>query len=430
MNNFHFTHCFKPKRQWHHYHDDKALVSEIFQAFDMGIKLQEIQAFTNVPANLLSKWKKKYEKDPKYRPGEQYGVWRRKFTIEQEQAVADFLRIQYILPGIVVKRKHLRALLFELWKSYDLENRSNINDEFSYHFVSDFCERNDLSFRKMRKKKRSELDPQEIQKFAKKYFKALNKYPPELILNMDETPWNFVFMRGQVLAERGKEEVDAQLPDDYRKSFTVIATITNAGTKHPPVFLAKGKTASCHQQFADMKTESCQYELWHSIGGNTNEECMLHYLQLVKSWVKDQSCALLLDRYKAHITPKVKNEAKQLDIKLIYIPTSGTDIYQPLDKKVFGVLKSMGQSSFDNFLWDNFRGLSKSEAADLFMSCWKRLSSIVIIDSWKFESTDSSDYSSDDENESSSESWEIKDEEDRDDPEPISLSLEGSKDTF
>ena len=426
MDKFHFTHSFKAKRQWQHYHDDSVLVSEIFQAFDMGMKLKAIEASTNVPANLLSKWRKKYRGDPQYRPGARYGVWRRKFTQEQEEAIADFLRIQYIIPGIVVKRKHLRTLLFELWKSYDPEKRAHLNDQFSYHFVSDFCERNDLSFRKMRKKKRSILNQQEVEKFAKQYFKAMSKYPPDLILNMDETPWNFVFMKGQVLAERGKEEVSAQLPEDYRKSFTVIATITNAGTKHPPIFFAQGKTSKSHQQFDEMKTEPHEYELWHSDGGHTNEDCMIHYLQLVKRWVHGRNCALILDRYKAHLTSKVKNEAKRCNIKLIYIPTSGTDEYQPLDRRVFGILKSMGQSSFDDFLWDNFRGLTKSEAADMFVSCWKRLSSNVICESWNFALNDSSDYSSD-EKEDSSENWEIESEEGMEDYERVLNDLEDDR---
>ena len=45
---------------------------------------------------------------------------------------------------------------------------------------------------------------------------------------LDETALNFVYKRGKVHALTGKEEVDAQLPDDIRKSFTAISTITAA----------------------------------------------------------------------------------------------------------------------------------------------------------------------------------------------------------
>ncbi|KAH0805810.1 Mobile element protein [Histomonas meleagridis] len=116
----------------------------------------------------------------------------------------------------------------------------------------------------MRKKKRSDLNEDEVAHFAKQYMKALLNTPPEYILNMDETPWNYVFRRGFVLAERGKEEVDAKLPDDYRKTFTVIATISRSGNKYPPLFLAKGTTNQCHKQFSQMVSSASKYELWHA----------------------------------------------------------------------------------------------------------------------------------------------------------------------
>ena len=90
----------------------------------------------------------------------------------------------------------------------------------------------------MRKKKRTEIDEGEVEEYATAYAKIFSLFPWNRILNMDETAWQFVYVRGQTLAERGTEEVDAQLPDDFRKSFTAIATITAAGGKLPPIFLA------------------------------------------------------------------------------------------------------------------------------------------------------------------------------------------------
>lgn len=370
---------------WTRYHEDTILVEEIFRAFDQGMKLKEIHEQTDVPANLLSRWRKKYKVNKSYRPGQQYGVWRRRFTPEQEQAVADFLKIQYIIPGIVVKRKHLCILLRELWKSFDLERRADINDSFSYHYVSDFCERNGLSFRRMRKKKRTEINQEEVSEFARLYLEVITKYHSDDILNMDETSWNYVFMRNQVLSIKGQEDVNAQLPDDYRKSFTVIATISRSGKKYPPVFIAQGTTNACHQQFSDIKTNSRKYEILHSKGGNTSESCMIEYLRLLRKWKGEDKCVLLCDRYRSHITKAVQEEAQKNNIELIFIPTSGTEKYQPLDIRVFGILKSIASSMFDDFLWDQSRGYSKSEAADMFLSCWRKLSKDAILKAWTFD---------------------------------------------
>ena len=49
---------------------------------------------------------------------------------------------------------------------------------------------------------------------------------------MDETSWHFVYARGQALAERKTEEVQARLPEEKRACFTIIATILADGTKN------------------------------------------------------------------------------------------------------------------------------------------------------------------------------------------------------
>ena len=414
-----FSHKFQRKRNWTRYHEDIVLVEEIFHAFDEGMKLTEIQNQTDVSANILTRWKKKYMANKSYRPGQQYGVWRRRFTKEQEEAVADFIRIQYIIPGLVIKRKQLCSLLLELWKSLD-PKRVNMNEPFSYHYVSDFCERNGLSFRNMRKKKRSEINQEEVNEFAKLYLNALMKYNSDDILNMDKTSWNYVFMRNQVLSIKGQEEVNAQLPDDYRRCFTVIATISRSGGKYPPVFIAQGKTNECHKQFGDMTSNPNKYEILHSNGGNTSESCMIEYLKLLRKWKGKDECVLLCDRYRSHITDAVKEEARKNKIELIFIPTSGTEKFQPLDIRVFGILKSIASSKFDDFLWDRFRGFTKSEAADLFLACWKKLPKEAILKAWTFEDiSEPDDKSIDDETDNifdeniiSENEWEEEEDED------------------
>lgn len=49
--------------------------------------------------------------------------------------------------------------------------------------------------------------------------------------------------------------------------------------------------------------------------------------------------ALVLDVYKTHRVESVKEFAKSLNIKLIFVPACGTGDYQPLDRRIFGILK-------------------------------------------------------------------------------------------
>lgn len=58
----------------------------------------------------------------------------------------------------------------------------------------------------MRKKKRSDIDPRDFKSCNKQMFKALQRYPKEFIFNMDETAWNFIYKRGEVVAKINEEK--------------------------------------------------------------------------------------------------------------------------------------------------------------------------------------------------------------------------------
>ena len=176
----------------------------------------------------------------------------------------------------------------------------------------------------------------------------------------------------------------------------MLCTISASGMKYPPLFLAKGKSPLCKKQFSDMESDNNDYELFYSPGGNTDENTMIYFLNLVHKWVNKQECALILDRYSSHITCSVVNHAKSLGIRLVYIPTSATEMFQPLDVRVFGAMKSKGSKEFNNFVLTNSRGFTKSEAADIFIKCWKSLSIELINKSWNlddvFEEENISDF--------------------------------------
>ena len=113
----------------------------------------------------------------------------------------------------------LHVNFFGVWKIFDLDTRGELTKNFfSNRFVDNFCRRNAFSF----EKKRSDID-KEIVQYELEFGKAFVTYPWHRILNMDETTWNFINVNGKVLAITGKEAANAQLPDDYHKSFIVIA---------------------------------------------------------------------------------------------------------------------------------------------------------------------------------------------------------------
>ena len=124
-----FSHQYHEKRKYRRYHQDHQLVDEVLKFFDehdeKEYTLVELGKSTNIDPKVLSKWRTAFKKDHSYRPGGRFGYHRRRFTRVQEIAIADLLRIQYVLPGVIVRRKHLREMFFDLWKSFDLESRGD-----------------------------------------------------------------------------------------------------------------------------------------------------------------------------------------------------------------------------------------------------------------------------------------------------------------
>ena len=121
LREMNFSHKYKETRKYRKYHQDNKLVDEIlafFSAHDESTyKICDLARETNVDANVLSKWRNKFKKDPEYRPGGRIGYHRRRFTDVQERAISDMLRIQYVFPGIIVRRKHLRNIFLKCGKA-------------------------------------------------------------------------------------------------------------------------------------------------------------------------------------------------------------------------------------------------------------------------------------------------------------------------
>jgi len=67
---------------------------------------------------------------------------------------------------------------------------------------------------------------------------------------------------------------------------------------------------------------------------------MENYLKWLHEKMDKKPFALVLDCFRAHIDEKVKKLANDLNIELIIVPACGTGIYQPLDRKIFGIVKA------------------------------------------------------------------------------------------
>ena len=92
----------------------------------------------------------------------------------------------------------------------------------------------------------------------------------------------------------------------------------------------------------------------------------------VSNWSDKQPCTLLLGCLKAHSTASVLKFAKDHFIELIFVPANGKSEYQPLDRRIFGILKSKLDSLSVSWI---FTGYERFEmiAKDL-VNIWTEIS--------------------------------------------------------
>ena len=91
-----------------------------------------------------------------------------------------------------------------------------------------------------------------------------------------------------------------------------------------------------------------------------------------------------MDVFKAHITPAAKQAAEDNNIKIHLIPAGMTDEYQPLDKRIFGPMKSHARKMFRLAIRENpdLKRTKKDACAEI-VRCWELLSPDTIQESFE-----------------------------------------------
>jgi hypothetical protein len=209
----------------------------------------------------------------------------------------------------------------------------------------------------------------------------MKKYPRDRILKMDETHWKAVATGFLTWAEKGAESVHCHISDNATDGVTVIAAIDASGNKLPLTVIGHGKTDLCLRSYCLPPT------VWGltSESGWTTSQVMLQWLAKLRQEVfpDDKPVALILDVYAAHRKQEVRNFAADLNIELVFIPPGCTDLLQPLDRRVFGVLKAKARRHW-RLRYHNRLG-GKTTHAELIqdlMKSWDEVDEDAIGSAW------------------------------------------------
>ena len=328
-----------------------------------------------VNRDTMKTWRRKLKGNPSYRPqhNKPGKVNAKQSEMEErlkEKLSNDYLKQnRYCPPGCVSEIARREA-----------EECGMDGFTAGQHWRDSFCERNKFSFRAAHVKRRTEPNDDIVASFCNSMMLAKEQFPPDLLLNTDETCWRVLNGKLRTLAPRGADHVAVQSAVDEKESITAIATITMSGEKLPLIILAKGTTRRCEDRFRQSPLVAKHLRrkalyIFHTESGWSTDEFAMEYLHHIKNtYLKDNSGGLLWDLHGSHRTQDVKDTAAELGIGLFFVPAGQTDHWQPLDNRVFGALKAAARASFDILMArKNLTEVSIMDAIDILVQCWENL---------------------------------------------------------
>jgi hypothetical protein len=253
-------------------------------------------------------------------------------------------------------------------------------------FVHDFRARHRMALRRPSMKRRRRVTEEEMEAFIHRAQELMRRVPAERIVNLDETNWRSVAPGFLTWATRGAESVPCIIDNDEKEGITVIAAIDAAGSKLPLTIIGKGKTPRC------LAALNLPAAVWTatSISGWTNSEVMCRYFELLRVHLDpDGPLVLVLDTYSAHRAEAVRAAAAIWNIELLFIPPGCTDRLQPLDRKVFGVLKGYARQLWRQQYHVSHGGkTTRAKMASNLIEAWDRFAPHVIESAWSVYTSD------------------------------------------
>ena len=124
-----------------------------------------------------------------------------------------------------------------------------------------------------------------------------------------------------------------------------------------------------------------------------NEEAFSFYLMRLREYVgHDETLHLIMDLYPAHMKPEVRELAASLNIKLHIIPAGATDLYQPLDRRIFGAMKAQARRLFkDHNKAGTPLDITKQQACADVVAAWEGVSYHLLNAAWAIYTEDERD---------------------------------------
>lgn len=175
------------------------------------------------------------------------------------------------------------------------------------------------------------------------------KFPPSMIINVDESCLNTVMPSPNVIAATGTKQVGQVSSAERGESVTFVGAVSADGRALPPIFLVK-RVREKPSRLNGAPDGSI--ELRNSSGWMTKEEFLqvLNHIQIHTNCSKDNPILLLLDNHESHCSLTGVLYARENGIIMLTFPPHTTHRLQPLDVGVFGPFKAQCKTAQSEWL--------------------------------------------------------------------------------
>lgn len=174
-------------------------------------------------------------------------------------------------------------------------------------------------------------------------------FGPEQVWNIDETGITTVHKPKKIIASRGEKQVSKMTSGERGELVTVCAAINAIGNHLPPYMIFPRKNWQDRMiDDAPPGTDGAA-----NSSGWMNASIFVNYL---KHFVKYSKCSkenpnvIICDNHESHISIESLNYAKNNGIYLLTIPPHTSHKLQPLDRTIFGPLKSYFNTACDDWM--------------------------------------------------------------------------------
>lgn len=329
---------------------------------------------------------KKKVNDPSFNPlNKQTNTDRRVFTNEEEEEITNYILENIIKEGILFTNYDFKLLIMDAFnekylyeEDYDKIPKFNASDGF----VTDFKSRNNFVSRRLHVARRP-LVKNFDDIFAQQMNQLFKTVKPCYIINIDETSWEVIPKILKSWHVKGEDHVLRYVNSNCKENITVVAGVRADGLRLPLQFIATGKTEKVLEtQIGDVGDHMKTF----SENGWTTKETFKLYLLGIRNFYNftSETIHMILDGYKVHISEEIIEFAESNNFKLYFIPHGYTDQLQPLDVKLFGILKSYARRLFiERYRYDPYKIRKKIDACQDLVCAWEKLDIDTIKESFQ-----------------------------------------------